>query len=130
MICDPNNALINIHRKRLSNIIRRSGGEKTTTSIEDLGCTAEEYRMYIEGLFLEGMNFENHGTGPGKWNVHHRRPCATFNVLDEDERKMCFHFTNHEPMWSNENLRLGSTFIEEEHPWYWNGERWEPIHTH
>tara|TARA_B100001250_G_C19499062_1_gene656571 strand:+ start:366 stop:695 length:330 start_codon:yes stop_codon:yes gene_type:complete len=108
--------------------LKSTDSEKTAKSIDYLGCSVEEYKKYISSLFQDGMSWENHGNGDGEWHIHHIRPCASFNNISEDdnEKKMCFHYSNHEPKWGHENLSLGSKFCEEEHPLKWNGREWIP----
>ena len=125
MTCDPKNALIFSHRQSVSRIIRGSGG-KQASSIELLDCPPEEYRKFIENQFEEEMNFKNYGNGLGKWNVDHRRPCESFPNLASDlmEQRMCFHHTNHQPMWWIENLEKSTSFDEDSFEWEWDGSQW------
>ena len=37
------------------------------------------------------------------WQVDHCLPIASFNLLDENERKKCFNWINLRPIYSNEN---------------------------
>ena len=36
-----------------------------------------------------------------------------FNLLDEEEQKKCFHYTNLQPLWASENLSKGCKYIDE-----------------
>lgn len=45
------------------------------------------------------MSWENYG----KWHVDHIRPCASFNLADEEEQRVCFHYTNLQPLWGHDN---------------------------
>ena len=68
-----------------------------------LGCTPTEYLSHLRSLYKPGMTDENYG----EWHVDHIRPCASFNLLDETERRKCFHYTNTQPLWANENQSKG-----------------------
>ena len=68
--CDPIKHLTNLERTR----IRRALKSKTKRPLEYLGCSGAVYRSYLEKQFKDGMNWENHGSGPGKWNIDHIIP--------------------------------------------------------
>ena len=70
-----------------------------------VGCTYEFYRSYIEGLFDEGMTWDNHGCNG--WHIDHIIPLSTFDLSKEEEVKQCFHYSNTQPLWGNENLKKG-----------------------
>ena len=46
------------------------------------------------------MTLENYGF---VWQFDHCLPMASFNLLDENDMKKCFHWVNLRPMYSNEN---------------------------
>ena len=56
--------------------------------------------------FVSGMSWENYG----KWHIDHIKPCASFNLLEEDEQKKCFHYTNLQPLWAKDNLKKGGKY--------------------
>jgi hypothetical protein len=64
-----------------------------------LGCTITKFKQHIESQFTEGMNWDNHGTGYGKWQFDHIVGCNNFDLSKEEDRKKCFHYTNLHPMW-------------------------------
>ena len=45
------------------------------------------------------MNWDNYG----EWEVDHIKPCSSFNLLNEEERKECFHYSNLQPLWKGDN---------------------------
>ena len=53
--------------------------QKKTLELTD--CTISYLMGYLEGKFTEGMTWENHGL----WHIDHIKPCASFNLLIEDE---------------------------------------------
>ena len=57
----------------------------------------------------EGMSWENHGD----WHVDHIRPCCSYDLTIEEEQKKCFHYTNLQPLWAEENLSKGGAYTEE-----------------
>lgn len=71
-----------------------------------LGCSITEYRMYLEGLFKPGMTWDNYGRYG--WHIDHKTPCSSFDLSDPEQQKICFHYSNTQPMWYLENLSKGS----------------------
>ena len=107
---DPLYKLIHTLRSRIYNAIRNQYGEKAHSSMELIGCTIQEVRCHIESQFVEGMTWDNHG----KWHIDHIRPCASFNLEDPEEQKKCFHFTNLQPLWAEDNLRKSDKFSDKQ----------------
>lgn len=66
-----------------------------------LGCTIEEFMVYIQSKFKQGMSFENYG----EWHLDHIIPLASANT--EEEIIRLNHYTNFQPLWSYENLSKG-----------------------
>ena len=89
--------------------------------MEYVGCSSKEFKSHIEKQFTIGMNFENHGVGEGKWHVDHRRPCASFTFETEEEKHMCFHWTNLQPMWHVDNMKKGDKFDADTFEYEWTG---------
>jgi len=67
-----------------------------------IGCSALELRRHIETLWLDGMSWDNYGLHG--WHVDHIIPCAVFELADPVEQKQCFHHTNLQPLWAEDNL--------------------------
>ena len=76
-------------------------GEKRKSSLMILGCTFAEFQEHIQKQFKSDMAWNNYG----KWHIDHIRPCASFDLLDPEEQKKCFHYTNLQPLWAEENMK-------------------------
>ena len=76
------------------------GITKTKPGLELIGCEFEYFMGYLESLFKTGMTWENYGL----WHVDHIKPCSAFDLTDPNQQKDCFHYTNQQPLWCNENL--------------------------
>ena len=109
---DPMKKLKKTLRSRIYNAIHRQYGEKANSSMELIGCTIQEVRKHIESQFVEGMTWDNHG----EWHVDHIRPCVSFNLEDPEEQKKCFHFTNLQPLWAEDNFRKSGKFSDKQEP--------------
>lgn len=93
---------------RVSSALRNAGTKKSTRTMELTGCSIQELRTHLESKFEEGMTWENHG----EWHIDHIRPCASFDLLNVEDQRQCFHWTNLQPLWALDNLRKSS---------WWNG---------
>jgi len=93
-LTDAEFKLVKALRSRLGSALRRQNSNKNTKTIELLGCSVSFLKGYLEAKFKEGMTWENHG----EWHIDHIKPCASFNLLDEEEQKKCFHYTNLQPL--------------------------------
>lgn len=69
-----------------------------------IGCSQAELFAHIEKQFTEGMTWENYGL----WYIDHIKPCASFDLLNPEEQRKCFHFTNLQPLWAEDNWSKGS----------------------
>ena len=47
------------------------------------------------------MTWENHGA---VWHIDHIVPCCKFDLTNEHEQKRCFHYSNLQPLFAQENL--------------------------
>lgn len=90
----------------ISKSFKKKGWKKSSNTYEILGCDYEFFKHHIESQFSEGMNWQTHGQGNGKWNYDHIIPIAITKTKD-DVVKLC-HWSNFQPLWSIDNLRKGS----------------------
>lgn len=84
--------------------------EKSQSTAAELGCTIEELARHFESRFSKGMTWEN----IGKWHIDHIRPCASFDLTDRVQQSQCFHYTNLQPLWAEDNLRKSDSWDGEE----------------
>lgn len=75
---------------------------KIGSCIENLGCSINELKMYLESKFKPGMSWENH-TRTG-WHIDHIIPLSSFNLSDKEQFKKASHYTNLQPLWYVENI--------------------------
>ena len=106
---DPYFRAVLCMRTRISKLLRLKNADKNNKFYNYLGCSKSEFIEYFQSKFKEGMTWENHG----EWHIDHIKPCASFNLLDEEEQKKCFHYTNLQPLWASENLTKGCKYIDE-----------------
>jgi hypothetical protein len=97
---DPNYRLRKVLRTRVSNFMAGIG-EKRGSAVKDLGCTINEFRLYLESLFQEGMTWENHG----KWHIDHIIPLCKFDLTIREQFLKACHYTNMQPLWAKDNWK-------------------------
>lgn len=90
-------------RGRLYSILKRKRRSKSALVL--LGCSLEDFWIYLESKFESGMTRENYGK---VWHVDHIIPCALFDMSKHDHQKRCFHFSNMQPLFASCNLKKGS----------------------
>lgn len=81
---------------------------KSSSTLQLLGCSIPELKIYLENQFKPGMTWENHGL----WHIDHIIPCCSFNLSLDEEQKKCFHYSNLQPLWAEENLKKGGRMIK------------------
>ena len=111
-------------RHRLWMALKAQNASKNKKTMEYLGCSVEHYYKHMESQFRDGMNWENMGTKPDGtpgWQRDERKPCAEFDFTNEEEIHMCFHYTNLQPLWKEENQDKGDKFDEETFKYKWTG---------
>ena len=91
-------------RSRICNAIKFGYGNKAFRTSELIGCSVDKVKIHIESLWREGMTWENHGRGKGKWHIDHIKPCDAFDMNNVNEQKICFHYTNLQPLWQEDNV--------------------------
>lgn len=84
-------------------------GQKHQSTFELLGCTLEELYAHIEAQFLPGMSWGNYGHDT--WHIDHIKPCASFDLTDPEQQRVCFHYTNLQPLWAIDNIRKGAKLV-------------------
>jgi hypothetical protein len=107
-LVDPSFKLLKTLRSRLCSAIRNQNAIKSDKTMNLVGCSITFLRGYLEAKFTEGMTWENHG----EWHIDHIKPCASFNLLDEQEQQKCFHYKNLQPLWAQENLSKGAKTVD------------------
>ena len=88
-------------RKRVWNALK--GVCKSARTINLLGCSIEQLKQHLENRFKLGMSWSNYG----KWHIDHIIPCASFDLSKPSEQRKCFHYTNLQPLWAEDNIKKG-----------------------
>jgi hypothetical protein len=117
-IVDPSKRALDSCRVRIRECLKSFGKRtpikirKHAKTLELIGCSGMELKLYIESKFKPGMTWENYGIKG--WHIDHKIPCASFkNFNDIETQKSCFNYKNLQPLWYYENLSKSSKIIEE-----------------
>lgn len=105
---NPEYRILNLLRTSLRQAVKAQGLRKRNTVLILCGCTLEDLKTHIESQFQPGMTWENHSKYG--WHIDHIRPCASFDLSDQEQQKQCFHYTNLQPLWWKENLSKNSIY--------------------
>ena len=76
----------------------------TKKFIKLFGISPNEFRLYISTHFVKDMTWNNYGFGKTCWCIDHIIPCNQFDLSKESDKLSCFHYTNLQPLWWNDNL--------------------------
>lgn len=95
-------------RTRINQVLK--GINKSKSTIKLLGCSLEFLKQHLEKQFKPGMSWKNYGRGwnnKKEWQIDHIKPCASFDLSVPEQQKLCFNYTNLQPLWAEENLSKG-----------------------
>lgn len=103
-----NNLKINIRFRIKENLRARiyhalKSNIKSLNTMFLIGCEIDYLMFHIQEQFTEGMTWDNYGD----WHIDHIIPCDGFDLIDPEQQKECFHYTNLQPLWAIDNLRKG-----------------------
>jgi len=99
--------LIGNLRTRVWGVLKKN--YKSTNTLKLLGCSIKQLKSHLEIQFTCGMSWKNYG----KWHVDHIRPCSSFDLSKSSEQLECFHYTNLQPLWAEDNLIKNDKIIGE-----------------
>jgi len=105
---DPAFHLMSVLRSRIPIALRMNNGHKSARTMELLGCTILELRKHLEKLWSPGMNWDNWGRNG--WHIDHIRPISSFDLSDPEQQKKCFHHSNLQPLWAEENRKKSNHY--------------------
>jgi len=48
----------------------------------------------------------------GEIHIDHIKPCCRFDLSKPEEQVKCFHYTNLQPLWAEDNLKKSGAYEE------------------
>jgi hypothetical protein len=97
---DPTFKISHNTRVRINKALKNNYKFSSTAKL--LGCTLDFYKEYLEKQFKHDMTWDNYGS---LWEIDHIKPCFSFNLILEEEQKLCFHYLNTQPLYKIDNQR-------------------------
>jgi len=88
---EPEFKLISNRRHRRYMILKN----KFNSTKDDLGCSPQEWRDYIESKFDSNMNWDNYGS---YWELDEIIPCSAWDQSNEIEQIACWNYLNSRPL--------------------------------
>ena len=101
-----NNVSVRVNNQLLAQMRHLIRG--TTPShklLKIMNCNKMFFFKWLEFQFEDNMTWSNYGK---IWNIDHVIPASSFNLLNEDELKRCYSWTNLRPCTIEENREKGS----------------------
>lgn len=87
-------------RSRIRLAVKRNS--KAGSTVKDLGCSINDFKLYLESKFKDGMTWENWSRNG--WHIDHILPLASFDLTKREDFLKACHYTNLQPLWAKENL--------------------------
>ena len=99
-------------RRRVRYALKAQCAEKITRTMDLIGCSPKFYLTHLERTKKPGVDYtESHDD--------HIIPCAFFNLTNEEEQKMCFH-------WTNNQILTGPANQAKSDDVFWSGQVYRP----
>jgi hypothetical protein len=89
-------------RCRIRNVLKVNNYRKCDSTYNLLGCSKEFFKEYIISKFSNGMTLYNNNING--WHLDHIKPCSSFDLSDPEQQKLCFHYSNYQPLWATREI--------------------------
>ena len=104
---DENYRIYSNIRHRIGTVLKRVKAVKSLKTENLVGCTIEELKKHLQQTAIDNgyLNFDINNYSGFDYHIDHIIPCICFNLLDKEEQKKCFHYTNMQILTAEENLK-------------------------
>jgi len=99
---NPAFVVARLTRRRIFDACRAQMIKPKLKPLELIGCSWQQFAEYLESKFGDKLSWDNRGLHG--WHIDHIKPCASFDLSDEQQLKQCFHYTNCQPLWYSDNI--------------------------
>ena len=116
-LIDPLFKLKTTTRNLIYRALKTGGYSKNLKTVNMLGCSFDEFKLYLESKFESWMNWDNYGNWNGvtkninvSWDIDHIIPLTTAKT--EEEMLVLNHYTNLQPLCSyiNRYIKKNKTY--------------------
>jgi hypothetical protein len=101
---DANFKIAAMIRSRLHDALKNN--YKNGFAVDNIGCTIEFLKQYLESKFQPGMSWVNQG----QWHIDHIIPLSKYDLNNNLELKKACHYTNLQPLWARDNLKKNDKY--------------------
>lgn len=101
---NPKRMLVKRLHSRVKKLLKSAGVYKKRKTNELLGCTVEFFKKWITAQFKPGMSWDTQNS----FHLDHYIPCAAFDLTDPEQQKICFNWSNYQPLYPLDNLQKSS----------------------
>lgn len=88
-------------KNRIYKVFKENDIKFTNSYEEIIGCNMERLEVYIVNKLNSDMTINNYG----EWEVDHIFPVSKFDFTNKENIFKCFHYTNLQPLWKDENRK-------------------------
>ena len=102
--------LLRLKKKMQLSFRRWIAGKSGGISIQKyIGTDLFSVREWLKDRMVDGMTWNNYGE---KWVIDHIVPMRMFDIKNEEELKICWHYKNLMPLFKSDNLnKEGNVFF-------------------
>ena len=97
-------------RARFHRAFRLNKGLSTKRTLELIGCSVEFLKAYLISKMPDGMTEADMFSK--RVHIDHIRPVCSFDLLDVEQQNACWHYTNLQPLWAEDNRAKGNKIDE------------------
>lgn len=99
-----------LYRNRVRQCIKKKHYPKNTQFdyVKLLGCSWEILIEWLEFNMNESMTWDNYGS---YWHVDHVLPVSSFDFAKEEDRSLCFNWSNLMPLEGIENIKKSAKIL-------------------
>ena len=82
------------------------GISKADRSLNLLGCSVEQLKQHLQETAIKNgyTDFDINNYDTSQFHIDHVIPCESFNLVNEDQQRRCFHYSNLQILTAKENL--------------------------
>ena len=103
---NPNRMIRDRLQSRIKFVLNNAGNKKSSNLESYIGCTSKDLVVHIESFYSDSVNWDTRN----EWDIDHIRPCASFDLANDDQVRVCFNWRNLMPLDKYDNYAKGDTY--------------------